>query len=86
MLVNIATTRPRQRVKLLAAWRDTPGVSQQRRIATLGRLEAARASDADIFVAGVPRATGVSSLVGSPGEVTIVPPLTLGATCLLTAN
>ncbi len=84
--MNTATTRPCQRVKLLAAWRDTPGVSQQRRIATLGRFEAARASDADVFVAGLPRVTGVSSLVENPGEVTIVSVLSLGATCLLTAN
>ena len=86
MPVNTSTTRLCQPVKLLAAWRDTPGISQQRRIATMGRFEAARAGHADVFVAGLPYAAGVPSLVENPREVTIVSVHSPSATCLLIAN
>ena len=46
MFVKITTSGPRRYVKLVEAYRDTGGVSRQRVIATLGRIEAVRAGEA----------------------------------------
>lgn len=86
MPVNTVNTRPSQRVKVIAACGDTPGVSRPRGIPALGRLEAVRASNANFFIDGLSCATGLSSLVENPCEVTSVSALSAGATCLLTPN
>ena len=56
MFVKITTSGPRQYVKLVEAYRDAAGVSRQRVIATLGRLESVRAGEADSLVNGLLRA------------------------------
>ena len=43
MFIKITTSDNRQYVKLVEAYRDEQGVSRQRVIATLGRLETVRA-------------------------------------------
>ncbi len=58
MFVKITTSGPRCYVKLVEAYRDAAGVSRQRVIATLGRLESVRAGEADSLVNGLLRAAG----------------------------
>ena len=58
MFVKITTSGPRRYVKLVEAYRDTGGVSRQQVIATLGRIEAVRAGEADSLVNGLLRAAG----------------------------
>ncbi len=53
MFVKITTSGPRRYVKLVEAYRDAGGVSRQRVIATLGRIEAVRAGEADSLVNGL---------------------------------
>ena len=52
MFVKITTSGSRQYVKLVEAFRDAAGASRQRVIATLGRIEAVRAGEADALVNG----------------------------------
>jgi len=85
MLVKITTSGPRRYVKLVEAYRDTGGVSRQRVIATLGRIEAVRAGEADSLVNGLLRASGRPSLEEGTGEVSFAPALSVGDTWLLTA-
>jgi transposase len=85
MFVKITTSGPRQYVKLVEAFRDAAGVSRQRIIATLGRLESIRAGDADSLVNGLLRASGKPTLEQGTGAVDFAPARTVGDTWLLTA-
>ncbi len=85
MFVKITTSGPRQYVKLVEAFRDAAGVSRQRIIATLGRVESIRAGEADSLVNGLLRAAGKPTLEQGTGAVTFAPALSVGDTWLLTA-
>ena len=85
MFVKITTSGPRRYVKLVEAYRDAGGVSRQRVIATLGRIEAVRAGEADSLVNGLLRAAGKPSLDEGTGDVSFAPALSVGDTWLLTA-
>jgi hypothetical protein len=74
MFVKITTSGPRQYVKLVESYRDTPGMPQQRVIATLGCIEAVRSG-----------AAGKPSLEEGTGEVAFAPALLVGDTWLRTA-
>ena len=85
MFVKITTSGPRQYVKLVESYRDAAGVSRQRIIATLGRLESLRAGDADSLVNGLLRAAGKPTLEQGTGAVSFAPARSVGDTWLLTA-
>ena len=85
MFVKITTSGPRRYVKLVEAFRDAAGVSRQRVIATLGRLESVRAGEADSLVNGLLRAAGKPTLEDGTGDVSFAPALAVGDTWLLTA-
>ena len=85
MFIKITTSGPRQYVKLVEAFRDAAGVSRQRIIATLGRLESIRAGDADSLVNGLLRASGKPTLEHGTGAVDFAPARSVGDTWLLTA-
>ena len=85
MFVKITTSGPRRYVKLVEAYRDSVGVSRQRVIATLGRLETIRAGDADSLVNGLLRASGKPTLEQGTGAVGFAPARSVGDTWLLTA-
>jgi hypothetical protein len=57
LFVKITTSGTRQYVKLVEAFRDAGGISCQRVIATLGRLETIRDGDSDSHVNGQLRAS-----------------------------
>ena len=80
MFVKITTSGPRQYVKLVEAYRDDAGVSRQRVIATLGRLEAIRAGDSDALVNGLLRAAGKPTLEQGTGKVAFAPARSVGDT------
>ncbi len=80
MFVKITTSGPRQYVKLVEAFRDTGGISRQRVIATLGRLETIRAGDADSLVNGLLRASGKPTLEQGTGAVDFAPARSPSAT------
>ena len=83
--MKITTSGPRQYVKLVEAYRDTAGIARQRVIATLGRIEAVRAGEADSLVNGLLRASGKPTLEEGTGDVAFTPALSVGDTWLLTA-
>jgi len=85
MFVKITSSDGRQYVKLVEAFRDEAGVSRQRVIATLGRLEAVRTGDSDALINGLLRATGRASLDEGTGKVEFAPSLAVGDTWMLTA-
>ncbi len=85
MFVKITTSGPRQYVKLVEAYRDAAGVSRQRVIATLGRLESVRAGEADSLVNGLLRAAGKPTMEEGTGDISFAPALSVGDTWLLTA-
>lgn len=85
MFVRITTSGPRQYVKLVEAYRDAAGVSRQRVIATLGRLETVRAGSADAVVNGLLRVTGKPTMEAGSGEMAFEPARSVGDTWLLTA-
>ena len=85
MFVKITTSGPRQYVKLVEAFRDAAGVSRQRVIATLGRVESIRSGDADSLVNGLLRASGKPTLEQGTGAVDFAPARSVGDTWLLTA-
>ncbi len=85
MFVKITTSGPRQYVKLVEAFRDTGGTARQRVVATLGRIEAVRAGEADSLVNGLLRAAGKPTLEDGTGDVAFAPALSVGDTWLLTA-
>lgn len=85
MFVKLTTSGPRQYVKLVEAYRDASGVSRQRVIATLGRLETIRAGDSDALVNGLLRVAGKPTLEDGTGEVAFAPARSVGDTWMLTA-
>ncbi len=85
MFVKITTSGPRRYVKLVEAFRDAAGVSRQRVIATLGRLESIRSGDADSLVNGLLRASGKPTLEQGTGAMSFAPALSVGDTWMLTA-
>lgn len=85
MFVKITTSGPRQYVKLVEAFRDSGGTARQRVVATLGRIEAVRAGEADSLVNGLLRAAGKPTLEDGTGDVAFAPTLSVGDTWLLTA-
>jgi len=80
MFVKITTSGSRQYVKLVEAFRDAAGASRQRVIATLGRIEAVRAGEADALVNGLLRAAGKPTLEDGIGDVAYAPALMVGNT------
>lgn len=85
MFIRITTSGPRQYVKIVEAYRDEAGVSRQRVIATLGRLETVRAGSADAVVNGLLRVTGKPTMEAGSGEMVFEPARSVGDTWLLTA-
>ena len=85
MFVKITTSGSRRSVKLVEAYRDDAGVSRQRVIATLGRLETVRAGESDALLNGLLRAAGKPTLEAGTGEVAFAPARSVGDTWLLTA-
>lgn len=84
MYVKIVSSGPRRYVKLVEAYRDERGVSRQRVIATLGRLEAVEAGDANALIDGLLRASGRPTLAEGTGTVAFAPARSVGDTWLLT--
>jgi transposase len=85
MFVKITTSGPRQYVKLVEAFRDDQGVSRQRVIATLGRLETLRTGQSDALLNGLLRAAGKPTLEQGTGDVAFAPALAVGDTWMLSA-
>lgn len=85
MFVKITTSGSRQYVKLVEAFRDEQGVSRQRVVATLGRLEAVQADGARSLINGLLRVTDKPTLEEGTGETTFSPARSVGDTWLLTA-
>jgi transposase len=85
MFVKITASDGRQYVKLVEAFRDERGVSRQRVIATLGRLETVRAGQSDALINGLLRATGRAELEHGTGAIDFAPALCVGDTWMLTA-
>ncbi len=85
MYVKIITSGPRRYVKLVEAFRDSKGVSRQRVIASLGRLEAVQAGEANPLIDGLPRASGQPTLAEGTGQVEFAPARSVGDTWLLTS-
>lgn len=85
MFVKITTSGPRKYVKLVEAFRDEAGMSRQRVIATLGRLEDVQAGVASPLVNGLLRAAGKPTLEQGTGETAFEPARSVGDTWLLTA-
>jgi hypothetical protein len=85
MFVKFTQSGGRQYVKLVESYRDASGVSRQRVIATLGRLEAVRAGQADPLLNGLLRAAGKATLEQGTGQVDFAPARSLGDTWMLTA-
>jgi hypothetical protein len=85
MYVKIITSGPRRYVKLVEAFRDSRGVPRQRVIATLGRLEAVQAGEANPLIDGLLRASGQPTLAEGTGRIEFAPARSVGDTWLLTA-
>jgi transposase len=68
MFVKVTRSGGRSYVKLVEAFRDDAGVSRQKVIATLGRLEQVRAGSADALLNGLRRVTAVDEAGGSDGS------------------
>lgn len=85
MYVKIITSGPRRYVKLVEAFRDSRGVPRQRVIATLGRLEAVQAGEANPLIDGLLRASGQATLAEGTGRIEFAPARSVGDTWLLTA-
>lgn len=85
MFIRITQSGPRQYVKLVEAFRDEAGVSRQRVIATLGRLEAVQDRGVDAVVNGLLRVVGKPTMDEGVGEVAFAPARSVGDTWLLTA-
>ena len=85
MFVKITRSGPRSYVKLVEAFRDDAGVSRQRVIATLGRLEQVQAGGADALVQGLLRVSGAEPAAAPQVEpsVRFAPALSVGDTWLL---
>jgi transposase len=85
MFVKITTSGTRQYVKLVESYRDERGVSCQRVIATLGRLETVLAGENNALINGLLRAAGKPTLEEGTGEVSFAPARSVGDTWMLTA-
>lgn len=85
MFVKITTSGNRQYVKLVESYRDERGVSCQRVIATLGRLETVLAGENNALINGLLRAAGKPTLEEGTGEVSFAPARSIGDTWMLTA-
>lgn len=88
MFVKVTRSGGRSYVKLVEAFRDDAGLSRQRVIATLGRLEQVRAGSACALVNGLRRVSGEPSAASSPADaqaVSFSTALSVGDTWLLTA-
>jgi transposase len=88
MFVKVTRSGGRSYVKLVEAFRDDAGLSRQRVIATLGRLEQVRSGSADALVNGLRRVTGDAAASAPAAEVDAVrfsTALSVGDTWLLTA-
>lgn len=85
MFVKITTSGPRKYVKLVESYRDFAGVSRQRVVATLGRLESVAAGEASPLINGLLRAAGQPTLEEGTGEVAFAPARSVGDTWLLHA-
>lgn len=85
MFVKITTSGPRKYVKLVESYRDSAGVSRQRVVATLGRLESVAAGEASPLINGLLRAAGQPTLEQGTGEVAFAPARSVGDTWLLHA-
>lgn len=89
MFVRITRSGSRSYVKIVEAHRDDMGVSRQRVVATLGRLEHVRAGSSRALVDGLLRVCGTPPPAGTPGvveaAVRFAPALSVGDTWLLTA-
>jgi len=85
MFIKITTSDNRQYVKLVEAYRDEQGVSRQRVIATLGRLETVRAGGNNALINGLLRAAGKPTLDEGTGDAAFTSGLSVGDTWMLTA-
>ena len=88
MYVKVTRSGGRSYVKLVEAFRDDAGLSRQRVIATLGRLEQVRSGSADALVNGLRRVTGDAPACAAPTDAEAVrfsTALSVGDTWLLTA-
>ena len=85
MFVKITSSAGRQYVKLVESFRDGRGVSRQRVIATLGRVEALRSGENNALINGLLRAAGRPTMDAGTGAVDFAPALSVGDTWMLTA-
>jgi transposase len=85
MFVKLTRSGTRSYVKLVESFRDGAGVSRQRVVATLGRLEQVRAGAADALIRGLRRVVDGEEPASEPGEVRFAPALAVGDSWLLSA-
>jgi len=85
MFIKITTSGSRRYVKLVEAYRDEAGVSRQRVIATLGRLETIAAGQANSVIDGLLRASGKPTMAEGTGQVEFAPGRSVGDTWMLSA-
>jgi len=83
MHVKITRSGGREYVKLVESFRNERGVSTQRVIATLGRIESVRAGAGDALINGLLRASGQNELPAAQARFETA--LSVGDTWLLTA-
>ena len=83
MFVKLTRSGSRSYVKLVEAYRDDLGVSRQRVVATLGRLEQVRAGTADALVRGLHRV--IDGQEPQAPSVRFAPALAVGDTWMLHA-
>lgn len=83
MHVKITRSGGREYVKLVESFRNERGVSTQRVIATLGRIESVRAGAGDALINGLLRASGQNELQAAQARFETA--LSVGDTWLLTA-
>ncbi len=85
MFVKVTTSGSRQYLKLVEAYRDDSGVTRQKVVATLGRLDELQTGQTDALINGLLRTTGRPTLEQGVGDIEFSPALSLGDTWLLTA-
>ncbi len=85
MFIKVTSSGPRQYVQLMESFRDELGVSRQRVVATLGRLESIQAGGNDALINGLLRAAGKPTLDEGTGEAAFTSGLSVGDTWMLTA-
>ena len=83
MFVKLTRSGPRSYVKLVEAYRDDRGVSRQRVVATLGRLEQVRTGGADALIRGLHRV--IDGEEPQAPSVRFAPALAVGDTWMLHA-